>query len=96
MLVMREAILALGRKLSPVLRSSQLASSIAGRSRGRWQRAGQRMINERVTHLRHQAEHCRRLALGVDDDKAITAILGMALEYDQKADRFERMLRRVG
>jgi hypothetical protein len=54
------------------------------------------MIEGNVTRLRHQAEHCRRLALGVNDDQTITALMGIALEYDQKADRFERMKRRVG
>jgi hypothetical protein len=54
------------------------------------------MVEGNVTRLRHEAEHCRRLALGVNDDKTITALLGMALEYDQKADRFERMHHRFG
>ena len=54
------------------------------------------MVEERVTRLRYEAEHCRRLALGVNDDKTITALLGIALEYDQKADRFERMQTRIG
>ena len=54
------------------------------------------MVEEKVTRLRYQAEHCRRLALAVNDDKMITALLGMALEYDQKADRFQRMQTRVG
>ena len=54
------------------------------------------MVDEKVTRLRYQAEHCRRLALGVNDDMTITALMGIALEYDKKADRFERMQRRVG
>lgn len=54
------------------------------------------MIEGNVTRLRHQAEHCRRLALGVNDDKAITALMALALEYDHKADWFERTQRRVG
>ncbi len=46
------------------------------------------MVDERVTRLRHEAEHCRRLALGVNDEQTITVLLEMALEYDVKADRF--------
>jgi hypothetical protein len=54
------------------------------------------MIEGNVSRLRHQAEHCRRLALDVNDDKTIRALLGMALEYERKADRFERIQHRVG
>ena len=39
--------------------------------------------------LRHQADHCRELALGLNDDATITTLLAMALEYDEKADDIE-------
>ena len=47
-------------------------------------------MEQNVAHLRHQAELCRRLALGVNDDKTITDLLAIAQEYDEKAERFER------
>jgi len=42
---------------------------------------------ENLSWLRHQAEHCRQLALGVNDDQTITALLAMAQEYDERADK---------
>jgi hypothetical protein len=48
------------------------------------------MMHEEVIRFRRQAEHCRRLALGVSDERTIAALLEMALEYDQKADWLKR------
>ena len=45
---------------------------------------------ENLSWLRHQAEHCRQLALGVNDDQTITALLAMAQEYDERANKVER------
>ena len=72
----------------------RLASSIWERSRGRWHCSAQiflvvGMVEERVARLRQQAEHCRRLALSLCDEPTIIALLEMAQEYEEKADRFE-------
>ena len=79
----------LRRKRSPALRPSQLASSISGGFEGAGKRATWSMIEEKVARLRRQSEHCRSLALGVNDDRTIAILLAMALEYDEKADGFE-------
>lgn len=47
------------------------------------------MMDEKVARLRHQAEHCRRLALSLCDERTIIALLEMAQEYEEKADQFE-------
>jgi hypothetical protein len=47
------------------------------------------MVAEKVARLRQQAEHCRRLALGISDERTITALLVMAQEYDEKADQLD-------
>ena len=47
------------------------------------------MVEEKVARLRQQAEHCRRLALGLCDEPTIIALLQMAQEYEEKADHFE-------
>ena len=47
-------------------------------------------MDEKVARLRQQAEHCRRLALGIGDEPTISALLAMAQEYDEKADQFDR------
>jgi hypothetical protein len=47
------------------------------------------MADEEVAWLRHQAEHCRRLALGIYDERAISALQALALEYDDQADQME-------
>lgn len=47
------------------------------------------MAEENHVRLRQQAEHCRRLALSVVDEPTIIALLKMAQEYEEKADRFE-------
>ena len=44
---------------------------------------------ENLSWLRHQAEHCRQLALGVNDDQTITALLAMAQEYDERANKVD-------
>ena len=44
---------------------------------------------ENLSWLRHQAEHCRQLALGVNDDQTITALLVMAQEYDERANKVD-------
>lgn len=51
--------------------------------------AGPYVAAEKVARLRHQAEHCRRLALGLFDERMISALEAMALEYDLKAMQFE-------
>jgi hypothetical protein len=51
--------------------------------------AGPFIVAEKVARLRHQAEHCRRLALSLYDERMITALEAMALEYDLKAIQFE-------
>ena len=48
------------------------------------------MIEEKVARLRRQAEHCRRLALDINDERAIRALLEMAQEYDEQAGNFDR------
>lgn len=50
---------------------------------------GWRMKMEKPSWLRHQADHCRQLALGVNDDQTIAALLAMAQEYDERADKVE-------
>ena len=47
------------------------------------------MMDEKIARLRQQAEHCRRLALGIGDEPTITALLAMAQEYDETASQFE-------
>ena len=44
---------------------------------------------DKVAMLRHQADHCRELALGLNDDATITTLLAMALEYDEKANEIQ-------
>lgn len=44
------------------------------------------IVDEKLARLRDQAEHCRRLALALNDDRTISALLAMAQEYDEKAD----------
>ena len=51
---------------------------------------GRLMVHEKIVRLRQQAEHCRRLALSLGDEPTIIALLEMAQEYEEKADRFER------
>jgi len=48
------------------------------------------MVEQKVARLRQQAEHCRRLALGIGDEATIATLLAMAQEYDEKADQFNR------
>ncbi|HVJ70662.1 MAG TPA: hypothetical protein VM531_03985 [Sphingomicrobium sp.] len=48
------------------------------------------MKMENLAWLKQQAEHCRQLALGVNDDQTITALLAMAQEYDERAHKAER------
>ena len=45
------------------------------------------MKMENLSWLKHQAEHCRQLALGVNDDQTINALLAMAQEYDERANK---------
>ena len=47
------------------------------------------MVGEKIAGLRQQSEHCRRMALGLNDDTAISALLKLAQEYDESADRLE-------
>jgi len=47
------------------------------------------MMDDKVARLRQQAEHCRRLALSLCDERTITALLEMAQEFEEKADQFE-------
>lgn len=47
------------------------------------------MAEEKIVRLRQQAEHCRRLALSLCDEPTIVALLEMAQEFEEKADRFE-------
>lgn len=47
------------------------------------------MADQKIARLRHQSEHCRSLALGLNDDRAINALLKMAQEYDEAADQLE-------
>ena len=47
------------------------------------------MVEQKVARLRQQAEHCRRLALGVGDDTTITTLLKMAQDYDERADKLD-------
>ena len=51
--------------------------------------ASVRVVDDKVARLRHQAEHCRRLALGICDDRMISALEAMALEYELQADQVE-------
>lgn len=51
--------------------------------------ASLRVVDDKVARLRHQAEHCRRLALGICDDRMISALEAMALEYELQADQVE-------
>jgi hypothetical protein len=46
------------------------------------------MVEQKIARLRQQAEHCRRLALGIGDEETIATLLKMAQEYDEKADQF--------
>lgn len=45
------------------------------------------MADEKLARLQQQAEHCRRLALDLYDDKTISALLKMAQEYDEAIDQ---------
>ena len=47
------------------------------------------MVEANVTRLRQQAEHCRRLALGVNDEPTIITLVEMAREFDEKADQLQ-------
>ena len=51
--------------------------------------ASVRVVDDKVARLRHQAEHCRRLALAICDDRMISALEAMALEYELQADQVE-------
>ena len=44
---------------------------------------------ERAEHLRSQAARCRRLSRGVDDNRAVTALLVLAGEYEEQARSLE-------
>ncbi|MCL6699821.1 hypothetical protein LZ496_13655 [Sphingomonas sp. NSE70-1] len=46
-------------------------------------------MDERVARLRQQADHCRELALGLNDERTISTLLAMAQEYDEKAEEVE-------
>jgi hypothetical protein len=45
------------------------------------------MVDEKLARLRQQAEHCRRLALDLYDDRTISTLLKMAQEYDEAAEQ---------
>ena len=47
------------------------------------------MAGEKIARLRQQSEHCRRMALGLNDYTAISALLKLAQEYDETADQME-------
>ena len=51
--------------------------------------ASVRVVDDKVARLRHQAEHCRRLALGICDDRMSSALEAMALQYELQADQLE-------
>ena len=40
---------------------------------------------ESADYFRQKAEQCRRLAEGIGDAKAVTALLAMAVEFEAKA-----------
>ena len=46
-------------------------------------------MRQQPAELRHQAEHCRRLALSLLDEPTIAALLAMAQEFDEKAEQLE-------
>lgn len=52
--------------------------------------SGPSMVDEKLARLRYQAEHCRRLALEINDDRTISALQALAFEYDDQADQMER------
>ena len=43
----------------------------------------------KAVELRRQAEHCRRLALGITDERAKFSLQQMAKDYDAEANRAE-------
>jgi hypothetical protein len=43
-----------------------------------------------AAYLREQAERCVRLASGVNDPEAATALRNMAMQYQTAAERLER------
>jgi hypothetical protein len=47
------------------------------------------MDNDSVGKLRWNAEHCRRLARSVNDERSINALQQTAREFDTEADRLE-------
>lgn len=51
------------------------------------------MVDEKLGRLRLQAEHCRRLALELNDDRTISTLLKMAQEYDEAAEQVEEQRR---
>jgi hypothetical protein len=47
------------------------------------------MMVGKAAELRRQAEHCRRLALGIYDERAKFTLQEMAKDYDAEANRDE-------
>ena len=74
-----------------MLRPSQAGVLDVGEGSRRWHwsnelvASGGNMDAEKIARLRQQAEHCRRLALGLSDERTINALLQMAQEYEEKA-----------
>lgn len=44
-------------------------------------------MDHRATELRHHADHCRRLARDINDERTRVILRTMATEFDEQADQ---------
>ena len=42
-------------------------------------------MDDKATELRHHADHCRRLACEISDERTRTILRAMATEFDEQA-----------